>query len=277
MKIGAYINFVALSKEVGRLTPCPACLQSVHPTHTIDTMTRVLMLKLLFNLSHEQIEYQLLDRISFQRFCGLAREPNIPDRTTICAFENDIEEAGAKVLFDKIMGQLVRNGFITQSGQFIGAGLSKCKFCDETSGLEWHHILPKSLGGTDDAFNLLLLCPTHHGMLHGMKSRANISDLTREGLKKAKAKGTLLGFANPLMVLHQQHARENSKIALKKEADSFALHMKSVIRRMRNAGMSYRAIAEELNTQGSKTTRGGKWYASTVLNIVNRIQDIEHE
>ena len=34
-------------------------------------MMRILVLKRLYNLSDGQMEYQLLDRHSYQRFCGL--------------------------------------------------------------------------------------------------------------------------------------------------------------------------------------------------------------
>ncbi|MDD4915885.1 MAG: transposase [Methylococcales bacterium] len=34
-------------------------------------MVKILLLQQLYNLSDEQLEYQLLDRLSFQRFAGL--------------------------------------------------------------------------------------------------------------------------------------------------------------------------------------------------------------
>ena len=55
-----------------------------------------LVLKRLYNPSDEQMEYQLLDRMSYKRFCGLANATNVPDRTTVWTFENRIGEAGAK-------------------------------------------------------------------------------------------------------------------------------------------------------------------------------------
>ena len=42
-------------------------------------MVRILLLKRLYNLSDEQMEYQLLDRLSYKRFCGLVDALNIPD------------------------------------------------------------------------------------------------------------------------------------------------------------------------------------------------------
>ncbi|MBK5914732.1 IS5 family transposase, partial [Rhodocyclus purpureus] len=73
--------------------------------------------------SDEQMEYQLLDRMSYKRFCGLASATNIPDRTTVWTFENRIGEAGAKVLFDGVSAQLLARGFIARGGQIVDATL----------------------------------------------------------------------------------------------------------------------------------------------------------
>lgn len=86
-------------------------------------MVRIVVLKRLYNLSNEQMEYQLLDRMSYKRFCGLGNATNIPDRTTIWHFENRIGEAGAKALFDGVSAQLLSRGFIARGGQIIDATL----------------------------------------------------------------------------------------------------------------------------------------------------------
>jgi len=86
-------------------------------------MVRILVLKRLHNLSDEQMEYQLLDRMSYQRFCGLEDAINIPDRTTIWKFEQRIGESGAKALFDGVSTQLLKKGFIARGGQIIDASL----------------------------------------------------------------------------------------------------------------------------------------------------------
>ncbi len=59
-------------------------------------MVRIPVFKRLYNLSDAQTEYQLLDRMSYQRFCALLSATNIPDRTTIWTFENRIGEVGAR-------------------------------------------------------------------------------------------------------------------------------------------------------------------------------------
>lgn len=122
-EIESYIDFAALAAEVDRVAPRPVSPQGGRPPYPTETMVRILVLKRLYNLSDEQMEYQLLDRMSYKRFCGLANAINIPDRTTVWTFENRIGENGAKVLFDGVTAQLLRHGFIARGGQIVDATL----------------------------------------------------------------------------------------------------------------------------------------------------------
>ncbi len=62
----------------------------------IDAMVmfRMLVLQSLYNLSDEQIEYQVRDRLSFTRFLGLGFEDGIPDGTTLWLFREKLAKAG---------------------------------------------------------------------------------------------------------------------------------------------------------------------------------------
>jgi IS5 family transposase len=121
--IERHIDFRALAAEVDRIAPRPVSLQGGRPPFPTETMVRLVVLKRLYNLSDEQLEYQLLDRMSYKRFCGLSMASNIPDRTTVWTFENRIGEAGAKALFDGVSAQLLKKGFIARGGQVIDATL----------------------------------------------------------------------------------------------------------------------------------------------------------
>lgn len=122
-EIESHIDFAALAAEVDRVAPRPVSTQGGRPPYPTETMVRILILKRLYNLSDEQMEYQLLDRMSYKRFCGLANATNVPDRTTVWTFENRIGEAGAKALFDGVSAQLLKKGFIARGGQIIDATL----------------------------------------------------------------------------------------------------------------------------------------------------------
>ena len=122
-EIESHIDFGALAVEIDQVAPRPVSPQGGRPPYPTETMVRILVLKRLYNLSDEQMEYQLLDRMSYKRFCGLANAANIPDRTTVWTLENRIGEAGAKALFDGVCAQLLKQGFIARGGQIIDATL----------------------------------------------------------------------------------------------------------------------------------------------------------
>lgn len=42
----------------------------------------------------------------------------------------------------------------------------RCRICGESRAVDVHHITPRAQGGSDDASNLITLCPTHHALQH---------------------------------------------------------------------------------------------------------------
>ena len=74
-EIESHIEFSALAAEVDRVAPRPVSPQGGRPPYPTETMVRILVLKRLYNLSDEQIEYQLLDRMSYKGVkCGRWRQ-----------------------------------------------------------------------------------------------------------------------------------------------------------------------------------------------------------
>jgi len=59
-------------------------------------MFNVLVLQSLYNLSDDQTEYQIRDRLSFMRFLGLALHQRIPDAKTIWLFRETLTQAGGR-------------------------------------------------------------------------------------------------------------------------------------------------------------------------------------
>ena len=53
------------------------------PAFDLVMMFKILILQCLFNLSDDQTEYQITDRMSFQRFLGLSLGERVPDAKTI--------------------------------------------------------------------------------------------------------------------------------------------------------------------------------------------------
>ena len=96
-----------------------------------------------------------------------------------------------------------------------------------------------------------------------------ISERTKAALKAKKARGALLGFANPAR--QGMTAKEAARVRGRKisqEADQFAANTLPVIASIRKAGItSLHGIAKALNDRGIPTARGTSWYAATVKNI----------
>ena len=87
-------------------------------------MFRMLVLQALNNLSDEQLEYQVRDRLSFSRFLGLAIENSIPDATTLWLFREKLAKAGLiKKLFEGFDQHLAAKGYMARGGQIIDASI----------------------------------------------------------------------------------------------------------------------------------------------------------
>jgi len=122
-RIAKHIDFKSLSKLIDDLHPRIEGKQGGRPPYPTEVMVRILVLKRLYNLSDEQVEYQLLDRMSFRRFCLLSQSANIPDRNTIWNYQQRIGVEGAQALFQGVEIQLQRHGYMARGGQAIDATL----------------------------------------------------------------------------------------------------------------------------------------------------------
>ena len=57
-------------------------------------MFKAIILCALYNLSDDQVEYQMRDRLSFVRFLGLALEDKVPDAKTVGYTANSCHRLG---------------------------------------------------------------------------------------------------------------------------------------------------------------------------------------
>lgn len=83
---------------------------------------KMVLLQSLYNLSDEQAEYQVRDRLSFQRFLGLRHEDNVPDAKTLWLFKERLKE---RHLDEKLFGAfghyLDKLGLVAQQGTVVDA------------------------------------------------------------------------------------------------------------------------------------------------------------
>ena len=83
---------------------------------------KMVVLQSLYNLSDEQVEIQVRDRLSFMRFLDLGLENSVPDATTIWLFREALVKAGLiDTLFERFGQHLAAKGFLARGGQIIDA------------------------------------------------------------------------------------------------------------------------------------------------------------
>lgn len=98
------------------------------------------------------------------------------------------------------------------------------------------------------------------------QERDFISQRTKAALQAAKARGVRLGGHREGHKAHHEAIRLN--------ADNTALRVSQTLSARREAGVTYQAIADELNALGVQTARGGQWHATTVRNYEKRLAEI---
>jgi DNA invertase Pin-like site-specific DNA recombinase len=93
-----------------------------------------------------------------------------------------------------------------------------------------------------------------------------ISERTRAALRAAKARGQALGNPNGAAALRRAGKGQRS------DALTRANDLSDVLADVRASGITTLSdMATELNRRGIKTARGGKWYATSVRNVMARL------
>ena len=95
------------------------------------------------------------------------------------------------------------------------------------------------------------------------QERVFISIRTKAALAEAKARGVKLGGMRDKTMLRNKAVQANAKLRAEK--------VSGIIKPLRDAGSSLRAIADELNKVGVQTARGGVWQASQVKRTLERL------
>ena len=129
------------------------------------------------------------------------------------------------------------------------------------SGLMAHKVpfIVTELGADVDPFILHLYAALSES------ERNLIAGRTKAALAAKKAQGKVLG--GPKL----PEAREAAQAVIKTNADRYAANVLPLIKDAQRAGATtLREIADALNARGVATARGGRWYATSVKNVLER-------
>jgi hypothetical protein len=137
--------------------------------------------------------------------------------------------------------------------------MNPCFECGSSENLVEHHVVPRSRGGT----KTIVLCQLCHDKVHGCRQRnISISQLSKEGIERARLKGKKLGNPRP------QAAFAKAIITIKNKRKAFVDKMSGELSGYRSSGMTLDQIAQKLNADGVPTARSGKWTPTAVRRIL---------
>jgi transposase, IS5 family len=92
------------------------------PAFDYVMMFKVLILQQMYQLSDAQMQYQLLDRLSFMRFLGLDLADPIPDEKTIWLFREKVTQAGIiHSLFAEVHAVMHERKMVLKEGVIVDA------------------------------------------------------------------------------------------------------------------------------------------------------------
>lgn len=90
----------------------------------VIVMFKLLVLQQMYNISDDELEYQVNDRLSFMRFLHLGLEDRVPDSKTVWLFKERLRQAGLiEALFEQFGSYLTKAGYQAQCGQIVDATL----------------------------------------------------------------------------------------------------------------------------------------------------------
>ena len=92
------------------------------PPYDYVMMFKILILQKLYNIADDATEYLIKDRLSFQRFLGLALCDTVPDAKTIWNFREVLRESDVlDTVFYRFVKQMEEKKIITHSGSIVDA------------------------------------------------------------------------------------------------------------------------------------------------------------
>ena len=102
-------------------------------------MLKVLFLQRLYNISDNQVEYQIKDRMSFREFLDIYSVDDVPDEKTVWKYKNIMANAGIGIkLFEKFNEQLASMGLIVNEGKIVDASFVRHAAASNMSMVSWN-------------------------------------------------------------------------------------------------------------------------------------------
>ena len=127
-KLSGYIDwnkFEAILNQAFRVESNDPLKRGRPPFYKL-LLFKALIIQSLYNLSDDQLEFQILDRASFKRFLGLKKSDKVPKSKTFWLFREQLIEKEVIMGLYKIFNEtLDEAGVLAHKGKMIDAGFLK--------------------------------------------------------------------------------------------------------------------------------------------------------
>lgn len=97
------------------------------PHYDVVKMFRILILQTLYDLSDEDMEFNLYDRLSFQKFVGIGVMDEVPDARTIWKFRQRLGSDGIRELFKTFDCMMKAKGLSYSKGTAVDASFQEAR------------------------------------------------------------------------------------------------------------------------------------------------------
>ena len=93
--------------------------------YDVVMMFKIMILQRYYGLGDTQIEYQIIDRLSFKRFLGLESGDKVPDEKTVWLFRERMTESNlVEEIFVQFNQYLESKGLIMNEGKMVDASFT---------------------------------------------------------------------------------------------------------------------------------------------------------
>lgn len=93
--------------------------------YDVVMMFKIMILQRYYGLGDTQIEYQILDRLSFKKFLGLESGDKVPDEKTVWLFRENLTKNGlVEEIFEQFRQYLATEGLIMNEGKMVDASFT---------------------------------------------------------------------------------------------------------------------------------------------------------
>ena len=124
VKLNDIVNWEQFRKTLEKVRDKDKTSAAGRRPFDVILMFKIMILQSLYNLSDDQTEFQIRDRLSFMRFLGLGIGDTVPDAKTLWLFREQLTQAKLiQKLFNRFDRFLRQNGFSAQKGQIVDASI----------------------------------------------------------------------------------------------------------------------------------------------------------